>query len=102
MMSSPFKSLLVAVLSVFSLVFFNPARAGDGDTDTTAKKENAFNATEVIFGQILDAHEFHFFDIIHKDGTKSPVSIPLPVILYSPQRGLTSFMSSKFEHGHVP
>ena len=102
MMSRRFKSLLVAVFSVFSLVFFNPANAGDGDTDTTAKKENAFNATEVIFGHILDAHEFHFFDIIHKDGTKSPVSIPLPVILYSPQRGLTSFMSSKFEHGHEP
>ena len=29
-----------------------------------------------------------------------PVTIPLPVILYSPQRGFTTFMSSRFEHGH--
>jgi F-type H+-transporting ATPase subunit a len=102
MRSRRFKSLLVAVFSVFSLFIFHPAIAGHGEGDTTAKKANAFNATEVIFGHILDAHEFHFFDIIHKDGSKSPVSIPLPVILYSPQRGFTSFMSSKFEHGHEP
>jgi F-type H+-transporting ATPase subunit a len=30
---------------------------------------------------------------------KKPVSIPLPVILYSPERGLSVFMSSRFEHG---
>ncbi|NOT51951.1 MAG: F0F1 ATP synthase subunit A [Chitinophagaceae bacterium] len=93
-----FKSLLVAVFSVFSLLIFTPAHAGHGDADTAAKKEG-FNATEVIFGHILDAHEFHFFDIIKKDGTKKPVTIPLPVILYSPQRGFTSFMSSRFHHG---
>jgi F-type H+-transporting ATPase subunit a len=93
-----FKSLLVAVFSVFSLLIFTPANAGHGDADTTAKKEG-FNASEVVFGHILDAHEFHFLDIPQKDGTKKPVSIPLPVILYSPQRGFTSFMSSKFHHG---
>ena len=37
-----------------------------------------------------------------KHGEKHPVTIPLPIILYSPQRGLTSFMSSKFHHGHEP
>jgi len=95
-----FKSLLVAVFSVFSLFIFTPAQAGGGETDSTSKKEG-FNATEVIFGHILDAHEFHFLDI-YKDGKKHPVTIPLPVILYSPQRGLTSFMSSKFHHGHDP
>ena len=93
-----FKSLLVAVFSLFSLFIFTPAQAGDGESDSTTKKEG-FNATEVIFGHILDAHEFHFLDI-YKDGKPHPVTIPLPVILYSPQRGFTSFMSSKFEHGH--
>ncbi len=93
-----FKSLLVAVFSVFSLSISTPAIAGGGEGDSTAKKEG-FNATEVIFGHILDAHEFHFLDI-YKNGEKHPVTIPLPVLLYSPQRGFTSFMSSKFEHGH--
>ncbi len=74
--------------------------AGEGGSDTTEKKEK-FNATEVIFGHILDGHEFHFMDIT-KHGKKHPVSIPLPIILYSPQRGWTSFMSSKFHHGEEP
>jgi F-type H+-transporting ATPase subunit a len=95
-----FKSLLVAVFSVFSLLISGSAMAGGGGTDTAHKKEG-FNAAEVIFGHILDGHEFHFLDIVKKDGTKKPITIPLPVILYSPQRGLTSFMSSKFHHGHT-
>jgi len=72
--------------------------AGGGGADTTKKKE-AFNAKEIIFGHVLDAKYFHFLDIKHEDGTIHPVSIPLPVIIYSPQRGLSVFMSSKFEHG---
>ncbi|HWC54399.1 MAG TPA: F0F1 ATP synthase subunit A [Chitinophagaceae bacterium] len=32
-------------------------------------------------------------------GKEHEVTIPLPVILYSPQRGLSFFMSSKFHHG---
>lgn len=97
-----FKSLLVAVFSVFSLLFVTPIFAGGGETDSTGHQEGKFNATEVIFGHILDGHEFHFLDIKGKDGKMHPVSIPLPVILYSPQRGFTTFMSSKFHHGHEP
>jgi F-type H+-transporting ATPase subunit a len=94
------KSLLVAVFSLFYFFSFNPVMAGEGGSDSTQKK-GKFNATEVIFGHILDGHEFHFMDIL-KNGEKHPVSIPLPIILYSPQRGLTSFMSSEFHHGHEP
>jgi F-type H+-transporting ATPase subunit a len=61
------------------------------------EKKKKFNAAEVIFGHVLNAHEFHFMEINDK-----PVSIPLPIILYAPGRGVTSFMSSKFEHGHEP
>jgi F-type H+-transporting ATPase subunit a len=86
-----FKCLLVAVFSVFLLVFSTSVFAqGEGE-----EKKKEFNAAEVIFGHVLNAHEFHFLEI-----SGHPVTIPLPVILYSPQRGWTSFMSSKFEHGH--
>lgn len=98
MISRRFKSLLVAVFSVFSLLIFNPAIAGGHDEGDSTEKKEGFNATEVIFGHILDAHEFHFLDI-YKNGKPHPVTIPLPVILYSPQRGLITFMSSKFHHG---
>lgn len=101
MTSRLMKSFTVAAFSVFLCFISVQAFAGEGDQDTAAKKENKFNATEVIFGHILDAHEFHFLDI-EKNGKKQPVSIPLPIILYSPQRGFTSFMSSKFHHGHEP
>ena len=43
-----------------------------------------------------DAHEWHITQIKGK-----PISIPLPVILYSKTQGLLVFMSSKFEHGHA-
>lgn len=88
MISRRFKSFTVAAFSIFTLFFSYPVQAEDGP-----KKK--FDASEVIFGHVLNAHEFHFMDI---DG--KPVSIPLPVILYSPQKGFTSFMSSKFHHGH--
>ncbi|MGH2553452.1 MAG: F0F1 ATP synthase subunit A [Chitinophagaceae bacterium] len=94
------KTLLVAAFSIFFLSIFNSAIAGGREADST-KKEEKFNATEVIFGHILDGHEFHFIDIF-RNGKKHPVTLPLPVILYSSQRGWTSFMSSRFHHGQEP
>ncbi|MBM3431445.1 MAG: F0F1 ATP synthase subunit A [Bacteroidetes bacterium] len=88
------KSLLVAVFSLFGGLIWaseNPAR------QHSAEPQKKFNASEVIFGHVLNGHEFHFMDI---DG--DPITIPLPVILYSPERGWSAFMSSRFEHGHSP
>jgi F-type H+-transporting ATPase subunit a len=91
------KSLLVAGFSVFAVSFFNPALAQEDSAHKEAK--NSFNAKEIIFGHVLNNHDFHIIDIVHDDGSKHPISIPLPVILYSKQRGLTTFMSSRFHHG---
>ena len=91
------KSLLVAGFSVFAVSFFNPALAQEDSAHKEGK--NSFNAKEIIFGHVLNNHDFHIIDIVHDDGSKHPISIPLPVILYSKQRGLTAFMSSKFHHG---
>ncbi len=105
------KSFTIAVFSLFFTVLALPLSglAQEGDQHAPvhgeenghgeAKKEG-FNATEVIFGHVLNGHEFHFMDITGDDGVKHPVSIPLPIILYSPQKGFSTFMSSKFEHGH--
>jgi F-type H+-transporting ATPase subunit a len=91
--SNRLKCLLVAAFSLFSTVVF--AKEG-GDKEG----EKSFDANKVIFGHIMDAHEFHFFSWKGKDGKEHHASIPLPVILYSPQRGWSVFMSSKFHHGH--
>ena len=112
MLSFRLKSFSIAAFSLLATCFFTPAIAQEdqhghppaahqeADKHGKAKKEG-FNAAEVIFGHVLNSHEFHFLDITGDDGEKHPVSIPLPIILYSPQKGFTSFMSSKFEHGHA-
>lgn len=82
---SRFKSFAVLAFSVFLLFFSLPAQAGGGEGD----KKQELNVGEVIFDHVLDGHEFHFFG----------KSVPLPVILYSPQKGFSSFMSSAFHHG---
>jgi len=84
--------LLVLAFSLFLTVFANNSFAQEhGKEEHGQKKEEKLNMKEVIFGHIMDGHEFHFFG----------VSLPLPVILYSPQQGFSCFMSSKFEHGHA-
>ncbi len=83
-----FKSLLVAVLSLF-LGF--SAWAG-GESGKTEKLDPA----GIIMDHIKDAHEFHFFDI----GSFHAV-IPLPIIVYSSGKGFSVFSSSRFEHGHA-
>ena len=89
------KCLLVAAFSLFSGVVFAQGQPGE----TEKPKKQSFNANEVIFGHVLDAHEFHFFSYKDGDGKEHAATIPLPVILYSPQRGISSFMSSRFHHG---
>jgi F-type H+-transporting ATPase subunit a len=87
------KSLLVAVFSIFFMSVFNVSSAQE-------PKKKLFDANEVIFGHIMDAHEFHFFSYQGSDGKEHHATISLPVILYSPQKGFSVFMSSKFHHGH--
>ncbi|MES1226085.1 MAG: F0F1 ATP synthase subunit A, partial [Bacteroidota bacterium] len=97
MASKTLKSLLVAAFSFFFMGFFSKAFA---QADTLQKEEKkGFNAKEVIFGHVLNNHDFHLLDLVNDNGEKHPVSIPLPVILYSKQRGLDVFMSSRFHHG---
>ncbi|HEX8357863.1 MAG TPA: F0F1 ATP synthase subunit A [Segetibacter sp.] len=98
------KSLVVAVFSLSIMLFSNVAIAqhegGHGaeitEKGTTVQHEEKIDAARVIMEHIMDNHEFHL-----AESGGHPVSIPLPVILFSPQRGFTAFMSSKFQHGHA-
>ncbi len=101
-------SLLVLTYSIFCLFFSNLATAQHDEhlqdekeqPHTKEEKKKGFDANEVIFGHVLDAHEYHFWTYEGADGKEHHATIPLPVILYSPQRGVDMFMSSKFNHGH--
>ena len=98
------KSLLVAVFSLFLIIISNttfsqpesPHAPAATEHGATTEKEEKIDAAKVIMEHIMDSHEFHFAEI-----GGHPVSIPLPVILYSPQGGFSSFLSSKFQHGHA-
>lgn len=112
-----FKSLLAAAFSLSLLLFshVSPAQPHDPDkhlqaedekhegTDAKGGKGNhekgKFDANEVIFGHVMDAHEFHFFSWEGSSGEQHHATIPLPVLLYEPGRGFSAFLSSKFHHG---
>jgi F-type H+-transporting ATPase subunit a len=97
MASKCLKSLLVAVFSFFCMLIFTRSFAQENGAKKVEKK--GFDAKEIIFGHVLNNHEFHFLDIMGENGEKHPISIPLPVILYSKQRGLAVFSSAEFHHG---
>ena len=88
------KSLLVACFSLFSVLISLPAAANE---EVAGEK---LNPAKVIMEHIQDSHEFHFFTLKNADGSEFHATIPLPIILYSKEKGLSVFSSSKFHHGH--
>lgn len=99
-----FRTFLIAV---FSLVSFQALQAqhaeGSGENHGSEAHAEAghgekeeMNPGKILMEHILDNHEYHFADY-----KGHAISLPLPIIIYSPQRGFSSFMSSKFEHGHA-
>lgn len=107
MFKTRIKYSFVVVYTIFSLFFSITANAQEKDhldgnehaPKSIQKEEKVFDANEVIFEHVLDAHEFHFLSYKDAEGHEHHATIPLPVILYSPQKGLSAFMSSKFHHG---
>lgn len=63
--------------------------------ETATVGAEKFDAGKTIVDHISDSHDWH----IMGEGEHS-VSVPLPVIVYNKERGLSMFMSSRFEHGH--
>ena len=68
--------------------------------DSSRTETEEFDAISTILHHVLDNHDWHLFDTKDQDGNLHPVSIPLPIILWS-EGQLDVFMSSAFEHGHA-
>lgn len=102
MVSKNLKALSAAVFSLSLLFFsnttFSQHQANSEVTEKGASAEHTekIDAAKLIMEHVMDNHEFHFAEF-----SGYPVSIPLPIILYSPQRGIDFFMSSNFQHGHA-
>lgn len=96
------KSFVVALFSLTMVLFSTMAigqhEAANGteitEKGTTVQHEEKMDAAKIIMEHVMDNHEFHLAEM-----GGHPLTIPLPVILYSPQRGFDGFMSSNFEHG---
>lgn len=98
------KSLLTAAFSLILTFCFIPVFAQEHNAQSPEHKEvekKGFDANEVIFGHVLDAHEFHFMSYTGGNGVEHHVTIPLPVIIYSTtQSKFSVFSSARFHHGH--
>ena len=88
---------LSKVLAISSALFFGVLGASASETEP---KEEKFNAGEMILHHVMDAHEIHFVTLNEGSGHETHVSIPLPVILWSKEKGLDFFLSSKFHSAH--
>lgn len=84
MQINTFRVFLLALLCSVSI-------NGFASSEETAN-DKEFNPKEMIMHHVKDAHGFHLWD-----WKGHPVSIPLPVILWT-DNGLTTFMSSEFDH----
>ena len=115
MMNAIISRRFLPLFIIFSVVFGSVVRAHEGhgdDTNNTThvdhdhagdhEKEShsgddhggeKFDVVGMIMHHIKDAHEWHFWG----EGENS-VGIPLPVIVYSSEHGLATFMSSAFHH----
>ncbi len=71
------------------LLSWSQSMAAGGHSD------EGFQPGAFIMDHIADSYEWHITTIGEKH-----VSIPLPVILYSEEKGFDVFLSSKFHHGH--
>jgi F-type H+-transporting ATPase subunit a len=80
------------ILFIFFLLILHAGQTVSAADGTGDKK---FDPGTFIFDHVADAYDWHLFDI---SGTS--YSVRLPVILYSPGKGLDVFLSGRFDHGH--
>ncbi len=108
-MRKPFFTAIPAILTLFfvtAIGFSGWAQHSEGNhsdstqvqshADSTAAESHgeaheAFNVNEVIIEHVLDDHQWHFTDHL---------VLPLPIIVYSSEKGLDMFSSSHFYEGH--
>ena len=77
--------------------------AQEAKTPAVEVPKEKLDAGAIILDHVMDAHEFHFFTIKNEEDPKNSteVSLPLPVIVYSKDKGFSFFLSSNFHHGEA-
>lgn len=89
-MKKPFFAIKSTFFALILIVFsgiFSPVLAAE----EPGHEAEPFNASEVILHHVMDDHQWHFADWL---------VMPLPVIVYSSEKGLDVFSSSRFYDDH--
>jgi F-type H+-transporting ATPase subunit a len=89
------KPLLIIVLLVVLLLINITETKSQSQAEAEETSEKKFSPGPFILEHIGDSYEWHIAEF-----GKFELSVPLPVIVYSKEKGLNIFMSSKFDHGH--
>ncbi len=77
------------------LLFFAGTVSANEEMEGGEQEKKGIDVQELVFGHINDAYSWHIATI-----GETHVSIPLPVIVKSSERGWFVFSSSRFHHGH--
>ncbi len=83
---------LMLAIPAFPLFGLASAKAVENVEEGHSKK--TFDPGKFILEHVMDSYEWHILT-----AGKTHISIPLPVILYTRENGLSVFLSSKFHHG---
>ena len=81
---------IILICFLFAALLSAPEAFGKERVEDT----KAFDVKEFIFEHVGDAYEWHAFT-----WGQTHLTIPLPVIVYSKERGWNLFLSSKLHHG---
>ena len=98
---SPLRSILTLFMaSLFAMpfsvgeAFGRQAFRDDHEATVQHREEEKLDVKKFIFSHIGDAYSWHITTVGH-----THLSIPLPVVVYSKDRGWRFFLSSKLQHG---
>ena len=95
MLQFPKGQIVSRILATFLMILLM-SFSGHLMAEESSGESKKFNAGDLIMEHVADNHEWHILG----EG-KNALSMPLPVILYNKERGITCFMSSKFHHGEM-
>lgn len=84
-------------MAVGSVLFFSTFAAKASGNEP---EKEGFNAGEMILHHVMDAHEIHFFTLNEGKPNEFNARIPLPIIVWSNEKGLDIFLSDKFHSAH--
>lgn len=95
------KYILALAFSLFITGFSGVSYAQGSETEKKEAEAEKIDAGEIIIEHVMDAHEFHLLTIPNAENPAEAkhITIPLPVILYTKEKGFSFFMSSAFHHG---